>query len=144
MSDIDTVRISRTEGYMSEGDSPWGDGERSLLLHYCHHQVQAHKLPTIVHHKHVTNPEIRSTGSSLSQSQAQVAEMPFGRNSKVFFMMAQVHNILAIFVLGCCPIRKVQGRRSRSGRGGHGRPTFGPIFFFFNQLVNKLLCWVKQ
>ena len=36
-----------------------------------------------------------------------------------------------------------QGRRSRSGRGGHGRPTFWAIFFF-NQLVNKLLCWVKQ
>ena len=23
-------------------------------------------------------------------------------------------------------------------------PLFGPIFFFFNQLVNKLLCWVKE
>jgi len=24
----------------------------------------------------------------------------------------------------------MQGRRSRSGRGSHGWPTFGPIFFF--------------
>jgi len=38
-----------------------------------------------------------------------------------------------------------QGRWSRSGRGGHGRPTFwANLLFFFNQLVNKLLCWVKQ
>ena len=41
---------------------------------------------------------------------------------------------------------------SRSGRGGHGRPTFGPIFFFSTswQLISfcvffyKLFCWVKK
>jgi len=29
----------------------------------------------------------------------------------------------------------LQGRRSRSGRGGHGRPTLWANIFFFNQLV---------
>jgi len=41
------------------------------------------------------------------------------------------------------PTNNGKGDGAAAAGAAMAAPLFGPIFFF-NQLVNKLLCWVKQ